>query len=91
MALQNDVDIKTVSGLLGHYSTKFTLDAYTNVTKEMQKGTAKKSGGFMAEVMQNAKRRRAETCSPALSRPIYPVPAISPCGSRRGSNNFSAP
>ena len=51
MALPNDVDIKTVSGLLGHYSTKFTLDVYTNVTKEMQKGAAKKSGDFMAEVM----------------------------------------
>ena len=51
MALQNGVDIKTVSGMLGHYSTEFTLDVYTNVTKEMQKDAAKKIGGFMAEVM----------------------------------------
>ena len=45
------VDIKTVSGMLGHYSTEFTLDVYTNVTKEMQKDAAKKISGFMAEVM----------------------------------------
>ena len=51
MALQNGVDPKTVSGMLGHYSAEFTLDVYTNVTKEMQKDAAKKIGGFMAEVM----------------------------------------
>ena len=51
MALQNGVDIKTVSGMLGHYSAEFTLDVYTNVTKEMQKDAAKKIGSFMAEVM----------------------------------------
>ena len=28
-ALQNGVDIKTVSGMLGHYSAGFTLDTYT--------------------------------------------------------------
>ena len=51
MALQNGVDPKTVSGMLGHYSAEFTLDVYTNITKEMQKDAAKKIGGFMAEVM----------------------------------------
>ena len=48
---QNILVIKTVSGMLGHYSAEFTLDVYTNVTKEMQKDAAKKIGGFMAEVM----------------------------------------
>lgn len=51
MALQNGVDIKTVSGMLGHYSAEFALDIYTNVTKEMQKDAVKKIDGFMAEVM----------------------------------------
>ena len=41
----------TASGMLGHYSAEFTLDVYTNVTKEMQKDAAKKIAGFMAEVM----------------------------------------
>ncbi len=31
LALQNGVDIKTVSGMLGHYSAGFTLDTYTHV------------------------------------------------------------
>ncbi len=51
MALQNGVDPKTVSGMLGHYSAEFTLDVYTNVTKEMKRDAARKIGGFMAEVM----------------------------------------
>jgi len=51
MALQNGIDPKTVSGMLGHYSAEFTLDIYTNVTKEMQKEAAKRIGGFMAGVL----------------------------------------
>ncbi|WP_418727922.1 tyrosine-type recombinase/integrase, partial [Dysosmobacter sp.] len=31
MALQNGVDIKTVSGMLGHFSAGFTLDTYRNI------------------------------------------------------------
>ena len=51
MALQNGVDPKTVSRMLGHYSAEFTLDVYTNVTKDMQKEAAQKIGGFMAAVV----------------------------------------
>jgi len=51
MALQNGVDIKTVSGMLGHYSAEFTLDVYTNVTKDMQRDAARRIGGFMAAVI----------------------------------------
>lgn len=51
MALQNGIDPKTVSGMLGHYSAEFTLDIYANVTKEMQKEAAKRIGGFMADVL----------------------------------------
>ena len=36
LALQNGVDPKTVSGMLGHYSAEFTLNVYASVTKEMQ-------------------------------------------------------
>ena len=32
LALQNGVDIKTVSGMLGHFSAGFTLDTYAHVT-----------------------------------------------------------
>ena len=51
MALQNGVDPKTVSRMLGHYSAEFTLDVYANVTKDMQKAAAQKIGGFMAAVV----------------------------------------
>ena len=34
MALQNGVDVKTVSSMLGHYSAGFTLDTYAHVTTD---------------------------------------------------------
>ena len=36
MALQHGVDVKTVSSMLGHYSTNFTLDTYAHVTTDDQ-------------------------------------------------------
>ena len=47
LALQNGVDIKTLSGILGHYSSGFTLDTYTHVTDKMQQEAAEKMGSFM--------------------------------------------
>lgn len=47
LALQNGVDIKTLSRMLGHYSSGFTLDIYTHVTDKMQQEAAEKIGGFM--------------------------------------------
>ena len=41
LALQNGVDIKTVSGMLGHFSAGFTLDTYAHVTTSAQKEAAK--------------------------------------------------
>lgn len=40
LALQNGVDIKTVSGMLGHFSAGFTLDTYAHVTTAAQKQAA---------------------------------------------------
>ena len=47
MALSSGVDVKTLSSMLGHYSAGFTLDAYTHITNDMQRGAAEKIGGFM--------------------------------------------
>ncbi len=47
LAIQNGVDIKTLSGMLGHYSSGFTLDTYTHITDKMQQEAAKKVGSFM--------------------------------------------
>ncbi|MBR1565979.1 MAG: site-specific integrase [Oscillospiraceae bacterium] len=48
LALQNGVDVKTLSGLLGHYSAGFTLDTYGHITNAMKKDAANKVGGFLA-------------------------------------------
>ena len=37
LALQNGVDVKTVSGMLGHFSAGFTLDTYAHVTTASQR------------------------------------------------------
>ena len=44
IALQNGVDIKTVSGMLGHFSAGFTLDTYAHVTTAAQKEAADTMG-----------------------------------------------
>ena len=36
LALQNGVDVKTVSSMLGHFDAGFTLRTYTHVTRQMQ-------------------------------------------------------
>ena len=50
LALQNGVDIKTVSGMLGHYSAGFTLDTYTHVTT----AAAKEAANTMGQVLSAA-------------------------------------
>ena len=40
-ALQTGIDVKTVSSMLGHYSTGFTLNTYTHATTRM--------GSYMAQ------------------------------------------
>ena len=51
LAIQNGIDAKTVSNILGHYSAGFTLDTYTHVTSDMQKDAAQKMGSFMAQAV----------------------------------------
>lgn len=47
LALQNGVDIKTVSGMLGHFSAGFTLDTYAHVTTSAQKEAAQTMGDVL--------------------------------------------
>ena len=42
MALQNGVDVKTVSTMLGHHNAGFTLRTYTHTTRQAQDEAAKK-------------------------------------------------
>ena len=48
LALQNGVDIKTVSGMLGHYSAGFTLDTYAHVTTIAQRQAADVMGNVLS-------------------------------------------
>ncbi len=47
IALQNGVDIKTVSSVLGHFSAGFTLDTYAHVTTAAQKEAAVTMGNVL--------------------------------------------
>ena len=53
LALQNGVDIKTVSGMLGHFSAGFTLNTYAHVTTAAQKEAANTMGNVLAGAAQN--------------------------------------
>ena len=50
LALQNGVDIKTVSGMLGHFSAGFTLDTYAHVTTAAQRQAADTMGDVLAKM-----------------------------------------
>ena len=51
LALQNGVEVKTVSSMLGHYDAGFTLRTYTHATRQKQDEAAQTMGSFMAQVM----------------------------------------
>jgi len=50
LALQNGADIKTVSGMLGHFSAGFTLDTHAHVTTAAQKETANTMGNVLGQI-----------------------------------------
>ena len=52
LALQNGVDVKTVSSMLGHYSAGFTLDTYAHVTAQMKQDAADTIGGVISQQMR---------------------------------------
>ena len=59
MVLQNGVDVKTVSTMLGHYDAGFTLRTYPHATRQAQDEAAEKMGAFMEQMMKirNDKRQ----------------------------------
>ena len=52
LALQNGVDIKTLSSMLDHYSAGFTLDTYAHVTTAMQTKAANTVSSFLSGAVQ---------------------------------------
>ena len=51
LALQNGVDIKTVSGMLGHFSAGFTLDTYAHVTTAAKREAARTMGSILSDAV----------------------------------------
>ena len=47
LSLQNGVDVKTLSNMLGHYSAGFTLDTYTHATQRMKREAADTIGSVI--------------------------------------------
>ena len=52
LALKSGVDVKTLSGALGHYSAGFTLNTYTHVTAQMKQDAADAIGGVISQQMR---------------------------------------
>jgi integrase len=50
LALQNGVDVKTVSQTLGHATAAFTLDIYAAVTERMYQDSADKMQGYIDSI-----------------------------------------
>ena len=51
IALQNGIDVKTVSSMLGHFDAGFTLRTYTHATRQRQEQAAQTMGSFMEQVL----------------------------------------
>lgn len=51
LSLKNGVDVKTLSGALGHYSAGFTLSTYTHATAEMKRDAADTIGNVISQAM----------------------------------------
>ena len=51
LALQNGVDVKTVSSMLGHYDAGFTLDTYAHVTTDAQLKAAQTMGNILSRAV----------------------------------------
>jgi integrase len=47
LSLKSGVDVKTLSGALGHYSAGFTLNTYTHATAQMKQDAADTIGGVI--------------------------------------------
>ena len=67
-ALASGVDIKTLSGILGHTRAAFTLDTYTHATGDMQKRAAEIVGEFLTDIFGEELKPWEETARMARER-----------------------
>lgn len=55
LSLEQGVDIKTVSHMLGHTDAGFTMNTYMHVTDSMQENVANTMGSLLDESTKNSK------------------------------------
>ena len=55
LSLEQGVDIKTVSHMLGHTDAGFTMNTYMHVTDDMQQSAANTIGSMLDESTKNSK------------------------------------
>ena len=76
MALENGMDVKTLSATIGHVSAATTLDIYSHMTDTMQMQAAvsidRKIGGTNAQ-MPEVKQTPEETAKPPVNAPCAPT------------------
>ena len=51
LSLKSGVDVKTLSGALGHYSAGFTLNTYTHATTDAQLKAAQTMGNILSRAV----------------------------------------
>lgn len=55
LSLEQGIDIKTVSHMLGHTDAGFTMNTYMHVTDDMQQSAANTIGSLLDESTKNSK------------------------------------
>ena len=70
MALENGMDIKTLSAMLGHISSETTIDIYSHITNTMRRQAAmridRQISGTDAEISQDENNERNDTTQPQV-------------------------
>ena len=74
LALQNGVDIKTVSAMLGHYDAGFTLRTYTHTTRQKQDEAAQTMGETSWRRYGKSASRKQN--SAPVGKPNFPAGAL---------------
>ena len=74
MSLENGMDVKTLSTIIGHVSSATTLNIYTHVTGEMQRNAARNIDQGIAgvEVQEQDETEREETAPSVQFTPYRP-------------------
>lgn len=67
-ALASGVDVKTLSGILGHTRAAFTLDTYTHTTGDMQKRAAEIVDEFLTDIFGEELRPWEESARTAKAQ-----------------------